>query len=259
MTDRLSQIATVARVTFLEARRNRITLAVLVFALVIVVASVLFQEVTTTALDRIVRDAGLAMIQGFGLVLAVLLGVSVVSREIDRKTVYMLVSKPLRRSDYIVGKLLGVALSIFATAGAMAVAFLVQQLLYGAPIRPVLFAACWLMLMELLVVASFSLFGSTFVSPIMSGFMSVGLFLIGELSSDLYAIALRSKAQPLRGLFKALFYVLPNFDRLNLKNEASILADVSIARVASGTAYAMVFVACFTLAAIAVFRGRDLK
>ena len=245
--------------THLEARRNRTTMAVVLFALVIVITSFVFQEVTTTALDRIVRDVALAAIHVFGLILAVILGVSVVSREIERRTVYMIVSKPVRRSDYVLGKLLGIGLTLFVTLALMTAAFLAQQALYGAPIKPVLIQACWLIFLELMVIASFSVFASTIVSPIMSGFMSVGLFLIGQLSSDLYIIGTQSRSAAYGAAMKALFFVLPNFDRLNLKTSASILQDVSAIQVLSASAYASCYVACFALAAVAVFNRRDLK
>jgi Cu-processing system permease protein len=245
--------------TFLEARRNRVTLTVVLFALAIVGASVVLEHVTTTALDRIVRDAGLAAIQVFGLIIAVFLGVSAVSREIERKTIYILVSKPLRRCDYVAGKLLGIALSLLATVGLMAVVFLIQQLLYRAPLRPVLLAACWLMLMELMVVATFSVFASSFTSPIMSAFMAVGLFLIGELSRELNEIGLRADPGVYRSILKGLFYILPDFQKLNLKSEAAQLLDVGWMSVLSATFYAGLYVACFGFAAMAILDKRDLK
>lgn len=245
--------------TYLEARRNRTTMAVLAFAVVIVISSFIFQEVTTTALDRIVRDVALAAIHAFGLILAVFLGVSVVSKEIDRRTVYLLVSKPISRGEYVFGKLLGVGLSLFVTLGLMTAAFLAQQLVYGAPIRPILLQTCWLIFMELMVIASFSVFASTFTSPIVSSFMALGLFLIGELASDIYLIGEQSKSVVFKSVMKAMFFIVPNFDRLNLKSQASVLRDAEAWTIASGTFYACCYVACFALAATAVFGRRDLK
>lgn len=245
--------------TFLEARRNRTTMVFLLFALVILMTSFLFQEVTIAAHDRILRDVGLAAIHAFGTVLAVFLGTSVVSREIDKKTAYILLTKRLTRPEYLLGKLLGVCLTLLVNLGLMTAAFTLENWAYAAPLAPVVFYTIWLIFVELTVLASFSILASSFTSPIMSAFMSIGLFLIGRFSSDLYAFSRRSQSAFVRAIGAGLFYLLPDLDRLNLKNEASLLRPVDVWPVATATAYGLIYVGAFLALAIAIFQRRDLK
>lgn len=249
----------IAVMTFIEARRNRTTMAFFLFALVMVMTSFLFQEVTIAAHDRILRDVGLAAIHAFGTVLAILLGVSVVSREIERKTAYILLTKRLSRSEYIFGKLLGICITLFATLGLMTIAFVFEAWAYAAPLAPAVFAALWLIFVELLLLGSFSIFASSFTSPMMSAFMSIGLFLIGRFSSDLYTFSHKSPSAIVRAIGAALFYALPNLERLNLKAEASLLRPVDLWQVFTTTIYGLLYIAAFLALAVAVFQRRDLK
>ena len=256
----LKNVVTIAQMTFLEARRNRIAWSMVAFCVVIVLTSFIFQEATIASFDRIVRDVGLAAIHAFGVVLAVFLGASTVTREIERRTCYMLLSKRLKRWEYLAGKILGVWLTLVLSLCLMLVAYLVELLLYGSSIHSVIFQAFWLLLVELLVLTSFSVLASTVTSStLLSSFMSIGLFLIGHLSVDLYFFTRKSESSLLRFAGKAGYMVFPDLEKLNLKDEVSVLHDVSGGQVLLGTAYGAVFVLAFLMLAIALFSRRDLK
>jgi Cu-processing system permease protein len=255
----LRQILTIARMTFLEARRNRVTWSIIFFCLVLVLNSFLMQEVTITAYDRILRDVGLAAVDVFGLLLAIFLGVSTVTREIERRTVYMILARPISRAQYLIGKLLGVWITIAVSLGMMMVAFTLEMVLLRAPLAPVLYQAFWLMLMEFLLIASFSILASTFTSSLISAFLSVALFVIGHLASDLHFFGRKSQSPVIRALSAGLFYLLPNLEKLNLKTAVALLTPVSAAQVASSTLYALVYVAAFMALALALFIRKDLK
>jgi Cu-processing system permease protein len=249
----------VARMTFLEARRNRITWSLVFFCLLLVLTSYLFQEVTITAFDRIVRDVGMAAINAFGVLLAVFLGVNVVTREIERRSAYFVLAKPLARWEYLLGKLLGVWLTLILSLMLMLGAFLVETKVYRGPIEPVIFQAFWLFLIEILLLASFSILASSFTSSLISAFMSLSLYVSGHLSADLYVLTERSRSESRQIIGKVLFNVLPNLERLNLKTEVSLLTPVSAGSVATRTLYGLIYVTAFLLLAIAIFRRRDLK
>ena len=221
--------------------------------------SFILQEVTVAAFDRLIRDVGIAEIGAFGTLLAVFLGVSVVNREMDRRTVYNLLSKPLGRGQYLLGKLIGVWATIAVCQGFMILAFFVEIKLYGSPIEPVLFQCFWLMLLEFLVIASFSILSSTFTSPIMSSFMSVGLFVIGHLSAELYFFGRKSQSIVVQKLGAVAYYLLPDLERLNLKTQASLLTVVPAGEIVKASLYALVFVVAFFSLAMAIFSRRDLK
>jgi Cu-processing system permease protein len=245
--------------TFLEARRNRVLWILIFFCLVMVLSSFLFQEVSINTIDRIVRDLSIATADAFGLIMAIFLGVSVVTREIERRTVYLLVTKPISRSQYLLGKLLGVWLTLAVLQALMVLAFTVEALLYRGDTSPIVYEAFWLMLVEFWVITSFSVLASTFTSSIMSAFLSLSLFMIGEFAPSVYFFGKKTSSHVAKLALKGLFYLLPNFEWLNLKDESSMLIPVPFVQVVTSTIYGMLFAASFFCMALAIFRRRDLK
>jgi Cu-processing system permease protein len=255
----MNEIAVIARMSFLEARRNRVTWSLFFFCHTQVLTSFMFQEVTIAYFDRIVRDVGFAAINLFGVLLAVFLGVNTVTREIERRTVYALLAKPISRGRYLVGKLLGVWLTVAVCLSMMFVAFLFETTLYQGPIDAVMFQAFWLLLVELLLLAAFAILVSTFTSSIMAAFMTLSLVIIGHLSEDLAFFASKSSAPAVRTLGQWTFFVLPNLDRLNLKNQLAVLAPVDAGHVLTASAYGIAYVVAFMALSIVLFSRRDLK
>jgi Cu-processing system permease protein len=255
----VARIWTIARMTFIEARRNRVTWSLLFFCGVLVMTSFMFQELTIAGFDRVVRDVGLAAIHAFGVMLAIFLGVSVVTREIERRTVYSLLARPLGRAQYLIGKVLGVWITIIVSLSLMMCAFLIENALYGGPMAAVVFETFWLMLVELLVITSFSVLVSTFSSSVMAAFLSMSLFIIGHTSQDLYFFGRKSHVELVRKLGAACFFALPNLERLNLKTKASIMEGVPLHDVLLDSLYGFCFVMIFLVAAASIFGRRDLK
>lgn len=249
----------IARMTFLEARRNRIIWSLFFFALVLVLTSFLFQEVTIASYDRIVRDVGMAAINVFGVLLATFLGVSVVAREIERRTVYVILSRPLSRVQYLFGKLLGVWLTVAVCLLLMLVAFIVEAVVYRGELAPVIFQAFWTMQVEFLVLASFAMFASTFTSSAVAAFMTISLYVIGHLSEDLYFFGRKSGSLVLKKLGAVFFFAVPNLEKLNLKPEVSALQHVTALHVLSVSVYGLLYAVVFITAAVAIFVRRDLK
>jgi ABC-type transport system involved in multi-copper enzyme maturation permease subunit len=245
--------------TFLEARRNRILWVLVFFCLTMVLSGFLFQEVTITTLDRVLRDIGIGTANAFGLIISVFLGVSVVTREIERRTVYMLLTKPVSRGQYLLGKLLGVWVTVTVLLGLMVVAYVIEAHLFHGETPPIVFETFWLMLVELWAITSFSVLASTFTSSVMSAFLSLSIFVIGEFASSIYYFGKKSHFEFARRIIQGIFYLLPNFERLNLKDEASMLTPVPFVQVWSATVYGMLFATAYFLLALAIFRRRDLK
>lgn len=252
-------VITVAQMTFLEARRNRVIWSLLFFCLFLVLTSYMFQELTIAAYDRIVRDVGLGAISLFGTLLSTFLGVGVVTREIERRTVYTMLAKPLSRWQYLCGKLAGVWLTIIVCVVLMLISFLLETLMYRGPVEVVIFQAFWLMLVEFLLLISFAILCSTFTSSAIAAFMTLSLYVIGHLSQDLYFFSEKSKSEITKFIGRMLFYILPNLERVNLKGQASLLVPVGATQVFEATLYGMMYVLAFLLLSFVIFVRRDLK
>lgn len=255
----MRSIWTIGWMTFVEARRNRILWSLLFFCLALVLTSFLFQEVTVASFDRVVRDVGLASIHIFGVVLAVFLGATVVSREIERRTLYSMLARPLSRAAYLAGKLLGVWITLATCLGLMLAAFLVECVVYRGAITSIIFETFGLILIELFVIASFSIFVSTFTSTVMTGFMSISLFVAGHATEEIYFFARKSKSVFNQRTGAIVYHLLPNFERLNFKAQASTLEAVPLGEFIKAGGYGLVYALAFFLLAVASFRRRDLK
>ena len=247
--------------TIREASRNKIFYSIFFFALLIILTSFLFTDLTIAAFDRVLRDVGTAAIDFFGALLAIFLGVGLVSREVDKKTVYTVVTKPIRRADFIFGKFLGLSGVLLASLGVMFVSF-VGVLYVWSMDRPVLEPLLWyfvLTLVELAVVVAFAILMSTFTSTTLSAFVTVGLYIIGHLTPDLYFFGQRSDSASVKWLTKALYYVLPNLERFSVSRQVTHNLAVDPGTAGLTILYGLFFVAAFLVAAVVVFERRDFK
>ena len=252
-------VLAIARATVIEARRNRVAWSLIFFCVVMVLTSFIFQEVTITAFDRIVRDVGIGAISLFGILLGLFLGVGVVGRDVDRRIVYVMVSKPISRFQYLVGRAVGVWLSVAMSLALMAAAFFLECLIYQGPIRLVMVEGLVLLLVEVFVIVSIAVMASTFMGPLMAAFFTVSAWVIGHFSEDIYFAGRHSSSGLVRNCSAALFYVMPNLERFNLKSEVSTLKEVGLDRVGGAIAYGALYAVIFLVLAAAFFDRRDMK
>jgi Cu-processing system permease protein len=255
----MRSVLAIAGATVLEARRNRVAWSLLFFCLVLVLTSFVFQEVTIASFDRIVRDVGMATVSLFGVLLGVFLGVGAVGRDIDRRIVYILVGKPISRFQYLLGRTLGAWFSVSLSLALMSVALFLECFLYRGPITLVMIEGLVLLMVETLVLVSLAVMASCFAGSLIASFISVSGYVIGHFSEDIYFAGRRSASAAVRSIAAAVFYAMPNLERLNLKSEISTLTPVSLARFGGGIVYGLLYAALFLAIAAVVFERRDLK
>lgn len=252
-------VLAIARATMTEARRNRVTWSLVFFCLVMLLTSFLFQEVTIAAFDRVVRDVGIAAINIFGILLGAFLSVGVLGRDLDRRTVYVLVGKPISRFQYLLGRALGVWAAVVLSLLLMVVVFIFACWAYGSSITPILFQGVFLIFVEVFVIVAIGVMASCFLGQLVAGFFTISAFFIGHFSQDIYFAGRRSASLLARGLSAGIYFALPDLERLNLKTEVSALTDVAMTRVAASAAYGLLYAMLFLLVAALVFERRDLK
>lgn len=249
----------IAQNTFREARRNRIFYSILFFAVALILVSVLFTQVTFVAYDRILRDIGFATMNVFGLVMAVFLGVGMVNREIERRTIYTVVTKPVPRWGFIVGKVLGLFLTLLVTLGLMLAAFVFTLVSYRSPVEWVLLQAFYGLMLELMVVVTFAVFTSTWTSSVLSAFFTGSFWVVGHFASDIRFFGSRSDLAWVRELSRIAYAALPDLARFNLKPAVTYLEPVSASHLLALTGYALLWSGVFLLASVLLFRGRDFR
>ena len=209
-------ILSVAATTFRESIRNRTVLGILILALGFIVSALLLAELSLDQRLRVITDWGLFCVSIFAVILAVLIGVSLVHKEVRRKTLYAVLSRPIHRWQYVVGKYLGLALTLLVEVGTMSVSLILLLWISGQPPGALLIMALLAILAEILLVAALAVFFASFASPYLSGLFTLGLFVVGRSLEALGTLADKVENTAVHGFLKGLFFVLPDFADYNL-------------------------------------------
>jgi ABC-type transport system involved in multi-copper enzyme maturation permease subunit len=265
-------IGLVAYHVFKESVRDKVLYNLVLFAVLMISASYLIGQLTAGQDVKIIKDLGLAASEVFGLFIAVFIGVGLVWKEVDRRSVYNLLVKPLRRSEFIVGKFAGLALTLAVNISVMAAALYAVLALMNwlqpdlgkaaieAPILdPQLLKAYALLYVQLLVVTSVALFFSTFSGPMLSAAFTFGLYVVGHFNADLANFEAVVKSRAAGWLGKALYYALPNLAPFNVKAVVVHGQPLSAAYVALTTGYGLLYAGVMVTLAVIVFSRRDFR
>jgi ABC-type transport system involved in multi-copper enzyme maturation permease subunit len=245
--------------TFREARRNRVLYTTLFFGVALIGLSVIFTEVTFVAHDRILRDFSFATMNIFALGLAVFLGIGMVNREIEKKTIYTVVSKPVPRWAFIVGKWLGLLLTMVVTSSLMFGGFLLVLVSYRSPLSSLLFVPWLTLMVEVMVVIAFAIFCSTWTSSLLSAVFALGMVVIGHSVRDIRLFGSQSDEPMVRRASSWVYHALPDLERFNFKSTVALLEPVQAGDVGFAIGYGLLWSAAFLFAAILVFQRRDFR
>lgn len=253
----MRQVVVIALNTFRENLRDKILYNLLFFALLLIGVSVLLADLTIMEHRKIVTDMGLAAINLVGVIIAVFVGIGLVSKEIERRTIYTIMARPLRRTQFILGKYLGLALTLLVNVSIMLPVYFGTLWAYRAPIHGALLQAIELIFIELLLVTALALFFSTFSTATLSATFTLALYVIGHLSTDLKGLAEKSESGAVKTAMKAVYYLCPNLEVLNMKGQAAMGVSVAWSYQALASAYGLLYVALLISAACVVFQRRD--
>jgi ABC-type transport system involved in multi-copper enzyme maturation permease subunit len=265
-------IARIASAVFRESVRDRVPLGIVAFAVLLIAASYLISQLTAGQDLKIIKDLGLAAITILGLFIAVFIGIGLVSKEVERRSIYTLLSKPLSREQVVLGKFLGLVTTLGVNVVAMTVAFYAVLLVmdnlaadsaragWSAPATdPRMLLAVLLIFAELLVVTAVAIFFSTFSTPLLAALLTLCLWVAGHFNADLRSFENVIDSPAFVWMARALYYVLPNLAPFDIKPEVVHGVPVSATHVGLTLLYAIVYLSVLLLAAMAIFRRRDFK
>lgn len=268
----MRRILHVTASVFKESVRDKVLYNLVLFAVLMMAASFLIGQLTAGQDVKIIKDLGLAAIATFGLLIAIFIGIGLVWKEVERRSIYSLLSKPLRRSEFVLGKYAGLAVTLVVNVSIMTLAFYAVLAYMGtqfppqiratwpaASTDPNLLRAIALILVELLLVTALALFFSTFSTPLLSAALTLSLWVIGHFNADLrnfeQVVDSRAAARVARGLY----YILPNFDAFDVKDQVVHGLPVPLSYLATTTLYGVVYISMLLVAAAAIFSKRDFK
>lgn len=255
----MRQLFAIAANTFRESIRDRVLYSLLFFAALVLCTSLVMQEITIGDQDKVVRSVGLGAIRLFGSIMAIFLGVGLVYKEIERKTIYTIASKPIPRWLFVLGKYAGLMAVLAAQLGLMGALYaglmVAQQ---GAPGTTVLLS--WgLLYLELGLLTAWALLFSTYSAPLTASSFSLALFVIGHLADDIWRFGQQAESARVRAVSEALYWVLPNLSVFNLHDQAVHGLPVALEQVGLAAGYGLGYTAAVLAAATLVFSQRDFK
>lgn len=252
----MNAIVAIALNTFREAIRDRILYLILAFALILIAVSHFVSLLTVGSEVKIVKDLGLSAISFFGLLTAVFVGVSLVFKEIERRTVYTLLAQPVRRWQFVCGKYAGLSLVIASSTLVTGGALLAAVGLKGE--SPwALVPAIALGFIELELIAAFAVLFSSFTNPILAAVGTVATYVAGHLSWSFDLLEKRMPSQAGKALCRVLHAVLPNLDRLNIKAWAVHGSALPEGYLAAAAAYGVCYAVAVVVLACLVFERRE--
>jgi ABC-type transport system involved in multi-copper enzyme maturation permease subunit len=256
-----ARIYHIARNTFREAVRDRVLYNLIAFALLLSGAAILVGQISIDIERLVVIDLGLSAVSLFGVVIAIFIGIGLVSKEIEKRTLYTVLSRPVRRWEFIVGKFCGLAGTLIVNASFMAVgvfgALLYVAHKFGRTDAWIL-VALYFIILEFLIICSLSLLFSSFSSPLLSAVFSFSLFVIGSFADDLRGFAALTHGFT-RWVAMAAAYLVPNFSTLNVITNVAHQQPVGLHLVVQNTLYAFFYTAMVMSGAVLIFERRNLK
>jgi len=259
---KLWRIAAIARNAFREAVRDRVLYNLVLFMLLLTGASIFIGELSGGQERKVIVDLGLSAMLLFGVFIAIFVGVGLVYKEIERRTIYAVFSKPVGRGEFLVGKYLGLCLTLLVNVLVMGVGVSLALLYVSRgwdPLIPTIWPAVLLIYMELMLLTATALLFSSFSSPALSALLTFMVFIIGHFSADLKSLAASLGSTSARWLFTGLYYLLPNLANYSFITPASHGRAPSLEFVFATALYAFVYIAVILAVATLVFSRRNFK
>jgi ABC-type transport system involved in multi-copper enzyme maturation permease subunit len=255
----LSAVVAIASNTCRDAIRSKVLYVLLFFAVMLIATSATLATLSYVERERILQDVSLGAIRFFGAAIAIFVGVGLVHREVDRRTIFTILSKPVERSAFIAGKYLGLVGTLWALLAVMSVCFIGASLAAGAPLTAGHAIALGLIAVELAVVVAFATLFSSFATPFLAGCYSLGIYLVGHLTRDLYAIGRVSESPELREFTLWVKRLMPDLEAFNRTLEAVHGLPIPAPEVVWSLVLGGAWIGGFLLVAVLAFERRDFR
>lgn len=258
----MNRVVTIALHTFKEAVRDKVLYNLIVFAFLMIAASILFSSISVGIQQIIVIDLGLSSISVFGVIMAIFIGIGLVSKEIERRTIYHILSKPVRRLEFIVGKYLGLVLTLVINTAIMTVGFYLAifyqtRHLGAGDLGPL--AAIYFILLQLAIVVALAIFFSCISTPILSAVFTFCVYVIGHFLSEIRWLGTTLHSGVVKKVTATLYYLLPNLSDYDFITRTAHGEKISGALLVSNSLYALLYVTVLISASILIFEEREFK
>ena len=254
-----TRIGAIASNTVREAVRNKILYALLFFGVLLIGTGIIVSNLSYVEGDRILQSIGLSSLRLFGTAIAIFVGVGLIHKEVDRRTIHTILSKPVSRTEFLLGKYAGLVATIWLQVVIMALAFVAVSLLSGAPLDAGHAAAIGLAAVELAVMVAVATLFSTFTTPILASLFTAGLYLAGHVTRDLKELGAQSDNPSVEQATRLAYQVLPDLEAFNLTVPAIHQLPIATSEVLLPLAYGACYIAMLLAGASMIFERRDFR
>lgn len=260
-TTALRRILTIARNAFREAVRDRVLYNLVLFVLILTAGAIFLGELSAAQEAKVIIDLGLSATLLFGAFISIFVGVGLVYKEIERRTIYAIFAKPVGRGEFLVGKYLGLCLTLLVNVLVMGAGVSLALLKVGGGLKLALgiWPAVLLIYVELMILTAIALLFSSFSTPALSALLTFFVFIIGHFSADLRTFAASMGTQSARWFFGALFYLLPNLANYSYITPAAHGEQPAPAMLGAAILYAVIYITVLLSAATLIFNRRNFK
>jgi ABC-type transport system involved in multi-copper enzyme maturation permease subunit len=263
--ERMSKLIAIGLNTFREAIRDKVLYSLLFFALVVIVASLAFGALSVHEDVRLTTDLGLGGMSLFLILIAVFSGVNLLYKELERKTVYTLIPKPIHRYQFLLGKFAGLTLTLLVLALVMSAVLVVVLLIQGGELKSGLAIMVILLFFEVLVLTAVAVLFSSFSTPFLSGLFTIGIFLLGRSVPEIRIVAQKVESGAIEALLESIARIVPNLRYFYTSGSVDLTGEhvtvhgsfVDWSYVGYAGAYALLYVSLVLSLAIVLFSRRD--
>jgi len=258
----LWRISAIARNAFREAVRDRVLYNLVLFVLMLTAASIFIGELSGGQERKVIVDLGLSAMLLFGMFIAIFVGVGLVYKEIERRTIYAVFSKPVGRGEFLIGKYLGLCFTLLVNVVVMGLGVSLALMYVSRgwdPLIPTIWPAVLLIYMQLMLLTAVALLFSSFSSPALSALLTFLVFVIGHFSADLKVLAASLGSTSARWVFTGLYYLLPNLANYSFITPAAHGRTPPAGFVFATAAYGLVYITVILAAATLIFSRRNFK
>ncbi|MEK7724747.1 MAG: ABC transporter permease subunit [Acidobacteriota bacterium] len=256
----LSRISTIAFNTFREAVRDRVLYNLVLFVLLLTASAIFLGELTAGQEARTIVNLGLSAMLLFGAFISIFVGVSLVSKEIEKRTVYAIFSKPIGRGEFIIGKYFGLCLTLLVNVLIMG--FGVSLALFyvgGKGLAFSIWGAILLIYLELTILTAVSVLFSSFSSPSLSALLTFFIFIIGHFSASLNELAKTLGSAFAQYFFGAIYYLLPNLSHFSFIVNSSHGDFPPASMLGASFLYAVIYNIILLVITVVIFSRRNFK
>ncbi len=258
----MNRVASIAWHTFKESVRERVLYNLVVFAVLLIGAAILFGSISMGIEQIIIFNLGLSSISVFGLMMAIFIGITLVWKEIDRRTIFSILAKPVRRSEFILGKYAGLMLTILINTAIMTGGFYLALLYQKRTLERsdvIALQAVYFILLQLAMVVGLALLFSCVSTPVLSAVFTFSLYVIGNLLADIRWFGQETGSIVVMKFTAVIYYLLPNFGNFNVISQTAHGQRVPEFLMISNSLYALLYVAVMLSASILIFERREFK